>query len=131
MQVTARGFEYASNPYNKDEVATFMQNGANDGSFPGTEKTISHEFICRSLEILGPTFVDQNTGKWGHMTHERWDTYLDWLDENHLLTTFINSRQPKEGISATLEQLRSGHAGSRIPRTSIDSTTLFTNEYLS
>ena len=131
MEVTARGFEYASNQNNIDEVATFLKNGDNDGSFPGTGESISHEFLCRSLEILGPTFVDQNTGKWGHMSHERWDTYLDWLDENHLLTTFINSRQPKEGVSATLEQLRSGHAGPRIPRTSIDSTTLFTNEYLS
>lgn len=38
---------------------------------------------------------------------------------------------PQEGVSTTLDGLRGGDAGERIPRDSVHSSSLFTNEFLS
>ena len=69
-------------------------------------------------------------GRWGHMRADRWDKFLDWLGEKGLLTTAMPSRNPVEGVSVSLDDLRSGRAGEQIPRPSISSADLFTNEFL-
>jgi hypothetical protein len=61
--------------------------------------------------------------------HDR-DTYLDWLSEHGLLTTFTQSRQPIDGTSATLDELRFGKTGDLIQRESVPSSKLFTNDFL-
>ena len=50
------------------------------------------------------------------MSEARWSDYLDWLSRAGLLTTFVQSRAPKAGVSASLDELRQGNAGEPIPR---------------
>jgi len=64
------------------------------------------------------------------MEANRWDRFLDWLDDKGLLTSAMPSRTPVEGISASLDDLRRGNAGERIPRSSINAADLFTNDFL-
>ena len=68
-------------------------------------------------------------GKWGRMTEARWGKYLDWLSSAGLLTTFVQSRAPKEGVSATLDELRKGNAGKPIPRADINANSLFVDMF--
>ncbi len=69
-------------------------------------------------------------GRWGHMRAERWDKFLDWLGDKGLLTSAMPSRNPVDGVSASLDDLRSGRAGEPHPRSSINAADLYTNEFL-
>jgi hypothetical protein len=64
------------------------------------------------------------------MEERRWDAFLDWLSKNGLLTSLMPSRSPMEGVSASLDDLRAGRAGQPVPRSSISSSKLFTNDFL-
>ena len=66
---------------------------------------------------------------WGTQKAERWDAFLDWLSETGLLTTAVPSRSQGAG-KASLDQLRSGGAGDSIPRGQVQSSSLFTSEFL-
>lgn len=50
--------------------------------------------------------------------------------DNGLLTTKVQSREAQEGVTATLDGLRSGDAGERIPRESVSAAALYTNDFL-
>lgn len=75
-------------------------------------------------------FYLDGQGRWGHMETNRWENFLDWLDDKGLLTSAMPSRTPVEGVSASLDDLRRGNAGERVPRLSINAADLFTNEFL-
>ena len=70
-------------------------------------------------------------GRWGRQDKARWNAFLDWLSDRKLLTTKVQSRTVVQGLTASLDDLRTGDAGEVIPRGMLVSDTLFTNEYLS
>ena len=61
------------------------------------------------------------------MTEARWSEYLDWLSDAGLLTTYVQSRAPKQGVSASLDELRSGNSGEVIARENVAAADLFVN----
>ena len=124
LKASAIGFQYASK-HPQETAEIFIENSL----VPKDHPIYTKAFLVRSMEILSRTFLTPE-GSWGSMERKRWDTYLDWLDENGLLTTYTNSRHPKEGISTSLDKLRSGQGGARIPRQEIDSRDIFTNDFL-
>jgi hypothetical protein len=63
------------------------------------------------------------------MEAARWDAFLDWLSAQGLLTTKVQSREAGEG-AATLDGLRAGDVGDRIPREAVPAASLFTNDFL-
>ena len=69
-------------------------------------------------------------GRWGHQREDVWDGFLDWLSISGLLTTKVQSRGSPDVASASLDGLRQGNVGKAVPRESIKSTLLFTNEFL-
>mmetsp|Transcript_122090 Transcript_122090/g.352908 ORF Transcript_122090/g.352908 Transcript_122090/m.352908 type:complete len:356 (-) Transcript_122090:163-1230(-) len=81
-----------------------------------------------SAEYLADKMVDPETGAWGRMEDAVWDEYIKWLWEAGLLTTGIQSRHPDGGRSFSLDDLRDGKAGERIPLASVPK--VFTNDYL-
>lgn len=60
----------------------------------------------------------------------RWEAFLDWLSERKLLTSKVQSRNAVGGITASLDDLRQGNAGEVLPRASLSSDSLFTNDFL-
>ena len=74
-------------------------------------------------------YLDAN-GRWGMMESQRWDAFLDWLSDKGLLTSTMPSRKPVEGQSASLDDLRQGRAGERIPRDAVKSADMFTTSFL-
>mmetsp|Transcript_5522 Transcript_5522/g.18649 ORF Transcript_5522/g.18649 Transcript_5522/m.18649 type:complete len:193 (+) Transcript_5522:817-1395(+) len=81
-----------------------------------------------SAEFLSGKFLDPDTKEWGKMDAAVWDEYIDWLWESGLLTTGTQSRHPDGGKTFSLDDLRAGSAGERIPRDSVP--VVFTNGYL-
>jgi hypothetical protein len=60
----------------------------------------------------------------------RWDAFLDWLSEAGLLTSKVQSRGPASEVATSLDGLRAGDVGEPIPRGSVRSADMFTNELL-
>ena len=79
--------------------------------------------------LILQNYLDKD-GRWGTMEAPRWEAFLDWLSEKGLLTSAMPSRSPVEGESASLDELRQGKAGERIPREAVKSESLFTNGFL-
>nr|AHF22067.1 Thi5-like protein [Pyramimonas parkeae] len=121
LNATAQGFEWAA--AHPVEAADILVAGAKETGFD-----LDAEMVRISQQDISSAYLDEN-GKWGRMKADRWDAYLDWLSDSGLLTTFQQSRSPKPGVSASLDELRAGNAGERIPRESLDSTKLFTSEF--
>jgi hypothetical protein len=67
-----------------------------------------------------------------------WSKFLDWLSEAGLLTSKAQSRDAaaaaadssSSGDFASLDGMRQGDAGEKIPRDSINAADLASNEYL-
>lgn len=66
-----------------------------------------------------------------------WSKFLDWLDTKGLVTTKAQSRgasttaaEANSSSFASLDGMRQGDVGERIPRDSINAADLATNEYL-
>lgn len=69
-------------------------------------------------------------GQWGRMEGARWEYFVNWLSEKGLLTSAMPSRNPVEGVSASLDDLRQGRAGASVPRDTVSMDALFTNAFL-
>lgn len=64
------------------------------------------------------------------MEAERWETFIHWLSSSGLLTSKVQSREPIEGMSTSLDGLRRGDAGSPIESSSVNVDALQTSAYL-
>ena len=84
-------------------------------------------FVTSVLAVQN--YLDKE-GRWGAMESSRWQAVLAWLSEKGLLTSAMPSRNPVEGESASLDNLRQGRAGERIPRDAVQTKDLFTNDFL-
>ncbi|KAK9909173.1 hypothetical protein WJX75_008243 [Coccomyxa subellipsoidea] len=119
LRATSRGFQYAAE--HPAEAAQYL--------LAATPEGMDKKLAVASQAVVSKHYLDA-AGRWGHMRADRWDKFLDWLGEKGLLTSAMPSRTPVEGVSASLDDLRSGKAGEQIPRSSINSADLFTNEFL-
>ena len=118
LAAAAKGFEFAA--AEPEEAAALLIAGSQAENGIRLDEVL----VQASQKELASAYLDAE-GKWGRMTEARWSEYLDWLSEAGLLTTFVQSRAPKPGISASLDELRQGNAGEPIQRIDIAASSLF------
>lgn len=125
LAATTQGYQFAAQ--NSAAAAEALVEGASEHN----KHTLDVEMVKDSAAYLADKFLNSN-GEWGSMESERWNTYLDWLHEAKLLTAIRQSRSPKGGASATLDQLRDPQhqADHLLPRSAFEASSIFTNEYL-
>lgn len=123
LVATAKGFEFAA-AYPEESADILITGAKTENNFE-----LEEDLVHQSQKWLGSHYLTEQ-GQWGHMDSSRWDKYLDWLSDNGLLTTYVQSRNPKEGVSVSLDDLRNGNVGECIPRESFPSSKIFTNDYL-
>lgn len=123
LKQTAKGYEYAA--MHKEEAAGLAISMCKN-LFP--DFAFDQEHMRRSVIAASSTFLNQD-GKALVMREDTWDGFLEWLYENGLLTTKMQSRRAGEG-KTTLDGLRHGDSGDPIPHHAIRAKHLFTNEYL-
>lgn len=78
LEATARGYRFAAN--NPAEAAEILRTEATgmDNDDP--------EFLEKSQRQLTDAYLTED-GEWGTMDHSRWETFVDWLVDNEILTT--------------------------------------------
>ncbi|CAK0857003.1 unnamed protein product [Prorocentrum cordatum] len=122
LEASAEGWEWAA--ANPAEAAKLLVEGAKAEC---GDASLQPDMVALSMEKLAPALLDQR-GRWGTMELSRWEQYLDWLSNEGLLTTYVNSRKPS-AAAATLDELRQGRAGEQIPRAQVSAAQLFWSEW--
>ena len=100
LTATAQGYREASQ--HPTEAAKILTQGINHANFTDLS------FITQAMQTIAPTFLNA-TGQWGIMQQDRWESYLQWLSEHHLLKTENNQS---------------------LPATATDPKDLYTNQFL-
>ena len=122
LEATASGYAAASrDPSRAAETLVRLAKAENDGF------EVDPELARRSAAFLQDKFIG-SSGRWGLMEENVWDAYVRWLWDAGLLTTGAQSRHPDSGRTFSLDDLRAGKAGEKIPLESVPA--VFTNEYL-
>lgn len=145
LEASAEGYKLAA--ANPREAATLFCSAVEQeyASTPLPDGVPSQHLVQRSLEEIGKVWrvmfgkatkhdfwlQDMLTadGRWGVMDPSRWESFLDWLSSSGLLTTKVQSRAPKEGVSVSLDGLRAGDAGDVVPRESVKSGDLMVSMF--
>ena len=125
METLRRAVADAAAVTEPEEAAALLLAGAQAEN--GVE--LDPALVQASQKELATAYLDPATEKWGRMSEARWSEYLDWLSEAGLLTTFVQSRAPEPGVSASLDELRQGNVGELIPRESLAASSLFANMF--
>ncbi|KAJ3017996.1 UNVERIFIED_CONTAM: hypothetical protein HDU68_011380 [Siphonaria sp. JEL0065] len=112
LAATERGFQYAA--ANSEESAKMMFDLVNhkDCVTGPLEEPLDLETLVASCRYMKDKILDKD-GRWGRMKEKWWNDLLDWLSENEVLTTSAKD---------TKFQL--------VERSTIDSSSLFTNAFL-
>lgn len=119
--------QVVANPQEAADAAyKAMTHAFSDAPLP---EPLDPDVMLRATQYIA-RHVMPESGKWGQMEESRWSGFLDWLSDSGLLTTLQQSRKPQPGVSVSLDELRNGNAGERIPRESIPASSLFTNDCL-
>lgn len=126
LSATAQGYEWAAQ--NIDEAAQLMADVVNK-DHPDLPKKMDMNVLKKSIGIVSKTCLN-TSGTWGVMEASKWNAFLDWLSENGLLTSKIQSRGEAGEETSSLDGLRQGDVGEKIPRDTVKSSMLFTNDYL-
>ena len=127
LDAVAKGYKFVAG--HPDEAAQlFLKQVEADHSLEELP-ALDVKLVAESLKMLSHHFLTPS-GAWGSQDVGRWSQFLDWLSEQGLLTTAIQSRNPQEGQSVSLDDIRGGRAGDPIPRSAIDAASLFTNAFL-
>ena len=122
LEATAAGYAAASeDPSRAAETLVRLAKVENDGF------EVDPAMAQRSATYLKDKFIGPNAS-WGEMDANVWREYVEWLWRAGLLTTGAQSRHPDSGRTFSLDDLRAGRAGERIPLESVPK--VFTNEYL-
>lgn len=121
LHQTAKGYIWAKE--HPQDAAELMLSTCKD-IFP--DFPMKKELVNASVIAASTAYLDEQ-GKWGGMTKQRWDSFLDWLSKNSLLTTKMQSRDPDQAHKTTLDGLRQGDSGDSIPRERVNANDLFTN----
>ncbi|EFN57875.1 hypothetical protein CHLNCDRAFT_57002 [Chlorella variabilis] len=123
---TAEGYRWAA-AHPEEAADMFAELAAAEN--PGLPQPLDRGMCRDSMQLVVQHLLAED-GRWGVMKQSRWDAFLDWLSESGLLTTKVQSRNGKDGVTTSLDGLRSGNCGERIPRDAISSGSLFTNDFL-
>jgi NitT/TauT family transport system substrate-binding protein len=104
LSVTERGYQYAqSNPVEAAEILL------NTSDHP-TLHELGLPFLESAQRFLsGDNYTVNAEGRWGRMEPEQWDAFVNWLGNNELLTA---------------------RDGSIIPTSSLQTSAMFTNDFL-
>lgn len=121
---------YERLPDSSSHIFEFAFQDLSKSEEPPLETSLDPSLVLASQRFVSQHYLTSD-GKWGVQSDKVWDTYLDWLSQEGLLTSSRQSRTPVEGVSASLDDLRAGKVGEKISRESVPSRELFTNEYLS
>lgn len=128
LAATAKGYQLAAaHPHEAAEL--FLEAVAAEHADAPLPQPLDAEMVKESQEYLASHLLDSH-GRWGAMRAPVWDKFLDWLSENGLLTSKVQSREPIEGKSTSLDSLRAGDVGEAIPRDSIKASDMYTNDLL-
>ena len=124
LDATAAGYALASkDPMRAAEILVRLARTENDGF------EVDPALAQRSAAFLKDKFIGPRVGaSWGEMDEGVWREYVEWLWRAGLLTAGEQSRHPDSGRTFSLDDLRAGKAGERIPLESVPA--VFTNEYL-
>ncbi|KAI7841695.1 hypothetical protein COHA_004562 [Chlorella ohadii] len=126
MAASAEGFRYAA-AHPAEAAKLFVQ--AANAAHPDLKEPLEEGMCADSIQYVAPHLLAAD-GRWGVMEEQRWSAFLDWLSDNGLLTTKVQSRTEQDGVTTTLDGLRRGDAGEPIPRDSVPAASLFTNDFL-
>lgn len=126
LAATAEGYRYAvAHP----EEAGALLHSVASAENPDLPTPLDKDLCVGSVKSLSDAYIAKD-GRWGIMSAEKWDAFLDWLSVSGLLTTKVQSRTPQEGVSTSLDGLRAGDGGDVVPRDSVSSADLFTSRFL-
>lgn len=123
LKCTAEGCQYAV--AHKEEAADLVISTCNN-LFP--DFVFDDNLMRRSVVAASETFLNED-GQALMMQEGKWAGFLDWLSENGMLTTKMQSRHGGQD-KTTLDGLRQGDAGDAIKRDTIQANHLFTSGYL-
>jgi ABC-type nitrate/sulfonate/bicarbonate transport system substrate-binding protein len=138
LAATAKGYEWAAaNP--KEAAALLCAEVEKDSAAPGGKplpEPLELAMVEQSQEAIAAAYLNKSSssggggkGAWGVMDLAVWEKFLDWLSETGLLTSKAQSRSEGEQLSS-LDGMRSGDAGERLPRHAVAAAELATNAYL-
>lgn len=123
LAATARGFDLAREQPEQAARLFCQLAGAENPDLP---KPLDEAMCAQSLRWLAAEGA--LAAPWGRMELGRWAGFVDWLDQAGLLTSRMPSRSPDGVTSASLDDLRGGHAGEPLPKP--EAGALFTNAHL-
>lgn len=128
LAASAEGYKFAAE--NPEEAARLFFDAVEEQTADQPLPTpLDLDMVIESQKYISKYLLDDQ-GRWGVMEAKVWDDFLDWLSNNGLLTSKLQSRKPDGKDSTSLDGLRQGDVGESIPRESVASAALFTNEFL-
>lgn len=126
LKASAKGFVYAAqNPTQAANILTTTASKEN----PALPTPLDTQMVLKSLEVVSSHYLD-SSGSWGTLSEEKWAKYIEWLSNERLLSTFIQSRNPVSGVSVSLDDLRQGNIGKVLPSSTLTAGDLISNAYL-
>lgn len=129
LQATARGYRFAAEE--PEAAARVFLAAVKEEYAEGVplSQPFDEEMVVASHVYTARHFLDASES-WGKMEAEKWGAYVDWLDDKGLLTEKVQSRKEPSEQTTSLDGLREGDVGARVPRGSIVVEDLFTNSLL-
>ncbi|WIA16955.1 hypothetical protein OEZ85_013874 [Tetradesmus obliquus] len=137
LAATARGYEWAA-AHPAEAAVLLCAEVAADSATPGGKpllEALDPEMVAQSQAAVAAAYLNTSSssnsgcGMWGVMDLSVWEKFLDWLSDEGLLTSKAQSRSEGEH-SSSLDGMRSGDAGQRLPRDAVAAADLATNAYL-
>ena len=127
LAATAKGYLFAAE---EPEAAAHVFLAGVQEEYAGAPlpQPLDEKIVVASHIYTAKHFLDAGKS-WGKMATSKWNEYVDWLSEKGLLTEKVQSRVPSDKTTS-LDGLREGDVGAKIPRDSIKVEDLFTNNLL-
>mmetsp|Transcript_19098 Transcript_19098/g.32768 ORF Transcript_19098/g.32768 Transcript_19098/m.32768 type:complete len:348 (-) Transcript_19098:373-1416(-) len=128
LDATARGYAFAAQ--HPQETASIMYKAVLEDTAQNPLPTpLDLNMLTKAQEYTASHYLTPE-GKWGLQLESVWDKFIDFLHTNGLLTSKIQSREQTSESTATLDGLRQGDVGAALERSAVQSTHLFTNDFL-
>ncbi|GAX77568.1 hypothetical protein CEUSTIGMA_g5012.t1 [Chlamydomonas eustigma] len=129
LNATSRGYKLAAE-HPEEAARIFLEAVQAEHVDCPLPEPLDASMVVKSHLYTAQHLLD-GQGRWGHQELKAWDAFLDWLSDRGLLTKKCQSReQPDTANFTSLDGLRQGDVGDTIPRNSVDSSSLFTNDLL-
>lgn len=128
LEATARGFQLAA-AQPKEAAAILLEAVGHEFKDQPLPADLDPRIVHDAQEYLAQHYLTPS-GAWGRMDGAVWTTFVDWLSSSGLLTDKVQSRGPAGETTTSLDALRGGDAGKRLPRDQVKEEEFFTNEFL-